>query len=70
VARHADSSGWTVTGLTRSPITGPAGNVEFLLRLQFASGQAAFPLDAAIGQSLEQGKGHGRTLLFMPLLER
>jgi len=48
VARRADSSGWTVTGLTRSPITGPAGNVEFLLRLQFASAEAAFPLDAAI----------------------
>jgi len=49
VARHAGSSGWTVTGLTRSPITGPAGNVEFLLHLQFTSAQAAFALDDAIG---------------------
>ena len=26
-----EASGWTVTGLTRSPITGPEGNVEFLI---------------------------------------
>jgi 23S rRNA (cytidine1920-2'-O)/16S rRNA (cytidine1409-2'-O)-methyltransferase len=25
------SQGWTVLGVTRSPITGPEGNVEFLL---------------------------------------
>lgn len=27
----AQSRGWTVEGITRSPITGPEGNVEFLL---------------------------------------
>jgi 23S rRNA (cytidine1920-2'-O)/16S rRNA (cytidine1409-2'-O)-methyltransferase len=26
-----ESQGWTVLGVTRSPITGPEGNVEFLL---------------------------------------
>jgi 23S rRNA (cytidine1920-2'-O)/16S rRNA (cytidine1409-2'-O)-methyltransferase len=26
-----ESQGWTVLGLTQSPITGPEGNVEFLL---------------------------------------
>jgi len=26
-----ESQGWTVLGITQSPITGPEGNVEFLL---------------------------------------
>ncbi|MFP5435828.1 MAG: SAM-dependent methyltransferase, partial [Alphaproteobacteria bacterium] len=26
-----DAQGWTVIGLTQSPITGPQGNVEFLI---------------------------------------
>jgi 23S rRNA (cytidine1920-2'-O)/16S rRNA (cytidine1409-2'-O)-methyltransferase len=26
-----ESQGWTVLGVTQSPITGPEGNVEFLL---------------------------------------
>ncbi len=30
-ADWAQSRGWTVAGITRSPITGPEGNVEFLL---------------------------------------
>jgi 23S rRNA (cytidine1920-2'-O)/16S rRNA (cytidine1409-2'-O)-methyltransferase len=30
-ADWAQSRGWTVLGITRSPITGPEGNVEFLL---------------------------------------
>ena len=30
-ARWMESQGWTVLGITRSPITGPEGNVEFLL---------------------------------------
>lgn len=30
-ANWAQSRGWTVEGITRSPITGPEGNVEFLL---------------------------------------
>ena len=27
----AETMGWTVLGLTESPITGPQGNVEFLI---------------------------------------
>ncbi|HJQ18041.1 MAG TPA: TlyA family RNA methyltransferase, partial [Allosphingosinicella sp.] len=30
-AAWVESRGWAVVGLTRSPITGPEGNVEFLL---------------------------------------
>ncbi len=30
-ARWVESRGWAVLGITRSPITGPEGNVEFLL---------------------------------------
>ena len=30
-AAWVGSQGWTVTGMTQSPITGPEGNVEFLL---------------------------------------
>jgi 23S rRNA (cytidine1920-2'-O)/16S rRNA (cytidine1409-2'-O)-methyltransferase len=30
-AKWVQSQGWSVVGLTRSPITGPEGNVEFLL---------------------------------------
>lgn len=30
-ANWAESRGWAVQGITRSPITGPEGNVEFLL---------------------------------------
>jgi 23S rRNA (cytidine1920-2'-O)/16S rRNA (cytidine1409-2'-O)-methyltransferase len=33
VIRQAQELGFTVRGLTRSPITGPAGNVEFLVHL-------------------------------------
>jgi 23S rRNA (cytidine1920-2'-O)/16S rRNA (cytidine1409-2'-O)-methyltransferase len=31
VAAWLEESGWTVVGLTESPITGPMGNVEFLI---------------------------------------
>jgi 23S rRNA (cytidine1920-2'-O)/16S rRNA (cytidine1409-2'-O)-methyltransferase len=31
VARWVESQGWIVLGVTPSPITGPEGNVEFLL---------------------------------------
>jgi 23S rRNA (cytidine1920-2'-O)/16S rRNA (cytidine1409-2'-O)-methyltransferase len=31
VARWVESQGWSVLGVTPSPITGPEGNVEFLL---------------------------------------
>lgn len=33
-----EAAGWSVAGITRSPITGPAGNVEFLLAAQRMAG--------------------------------
>jgi 23S rRNA (cytidine1920-2'-O)/16S rRNA (cytidine1409-2'-O)-methyltransferase len=32
------AQGWTVLGVTESPITGPEGNVEFLLGAEKAGG--------------------------------
>ena len=37
VADWITSKGWTVTGTTESPITGPEGNVEFLIAAQHTS---------------------------------
>jgi 23S rRNA (cytidine1920-2'-O)/16S rRNA (cytidine1409-2'-O)-methyltransferase len=37
VADWLDAQGWTVQGLTPSPITGPEGNVEFLIGAQSAA---------------------------------
>jgi 23S rRNA (cytidine1920-2'-O)/16S rRNA (cytidine1409-2'-O)-methyltransferase len=37
VLAWAAGHGWTVEGLIRSPITGPKGNVEFLVLLRYAA---------------------------------
>jgi len=42
-------NGFAVKGLIRSPLHGPAGNVEFLVHLALASGQAATTVDEALG---------------------
>lgn len=56
VRSAAQNEGFTVRGLTRSPITGPAGNVEFLLHLVFG-GEAA-DWAAAVDRVLEtEGSG-------------
>ncbi|MCP2848928.1 SAM-dependent methyltransferase, partial [Salmonella enterica] len=34
VVAWLEASGWRVAGVTRSPITGPEGNVEFLVAAQ------------------------------------
>ena len=48
VAEHAREQGLAIGGLIRSPITGPAGNVEFLMHLRSASPHADFDLARAI----------------------
>jgi 23S rRNA (cytidine1920-2'-O)/16S rRNA (cytidine1409-2'-O)-methyltransferase len=40
VSAWLSASGWDVLGLTTSPITGPQGNVEFLIWARNASGQS------------------------------
>jgi 23S rRNA (cytidine1920-2'-O)/16S rRNA (cytidine1409-2'-O)-methyltransferase len=45
VWQTAQSLGWQYQGLTISPITGPAGNVEYLLWLKAATTSQVSALD-------------------------
>ena len=60
VAASARSVGWAPVGATSSPLTGPAGNVEFLLHLRAGpamdSADAEPTIDLALDQAVEQGK--------------
>lgn len=47
------ANGWSVLGLERSPIHGPAGNVEFLAHLRRGEASSV-DLDAAVARVLEQ----------------
>jgi 23S rRNA (cytidine1920-2'-O)/16S rRNA (cytidine1409-2'-O)-methyltransferase len=57
VAGYAVSQGLALRGLVRSPITGPAGNVEFFLHLKQAASQEDFDLPAAIAGCLTGAMG-------------
>lgn len=48
VLEFAEEHGWSVLGLERSPIRGPAGNVEFLAHLQRSPGRPSIELEPAI----------------------
>jgi 23S rRNA (cytidine1920-2'-O)/16S rRNA (cytidine1409-2'-O)-methyltransferase len=50
VLRYAEQGGWRVLGLARSPIRGPAGNVEFLAHLSRDPAALSMALDPAIGR--------------------
>lgn len=52
VAGYAVPHGFAVHGLIRSPITGPAGNVEFLMHLRQGAEPDGFDLSAAIAGCL------------------
>lgn len=54
VLEWAQVNGWSVLGLERSPIHGPAGNVEFLAQLKLGRGRS-IDLAAAITRVLEAG---------------
>lgn len=54
ILHWATTNGWCVLGLTRSPIKGPKGNVEFLVWLAL-EGQPAIEVDKAI-ESLLSGQ--------------
>lgn len=62
VARHAVAHGLAVRGVIRSPIIGPAGNVEFLMHLRLGASGDDFDLSAAIDECLAdvtEGSGAG-----------
>jgi 23S rRNA (cytidine1920-2'-O)/16S rRNA (cytidine1409-2'-O)-methyltransferase len=54
VLSFAAGSGWTVRALDRSPIRGPAGNVEFLTQLRNETSQDGIDVDEAIERVLAE----------------
>ncbi len=50
----AEQQGWTVRGLTRSPIKGPKGNVEFLAWLDRGRDRPSIALEEAIEAALAE----------------
>lgn len=57
---HAKESGFTVLGLTYSPIRGPEGNIEYLGYLQKGEGETRdFDLKALVEESHQVLKEHG-----------
>ena len=58
--RHAKDSGFTLLGLTYSPIRGPEGNIEYLGYLRKGEGQEAdADLAALVEESHEALRQHG-----------
>ena len=45
VLSAAQSTGFSVAGLIRSPLKGPAGNIEFLAQLHYVKGETLSPTD-------------------------
>jgi 23S rRNA (cytidine1920-2'-O)/16S rRNA (cytidine1409-2'-O)-methyltransferase len=61
VLEWAEANGWSVLGLERSPIHGPAGNVEFLAHLRLG-GHPSVDVPEAIGRVLAAtGEGPAET---------
>jgi 23S rRNA (cytidine1920-2'-O)/16S rRNA (cytidine1409-2'-O)-methyltransferase len=60
VLQTAQNLGWTYKGLTWSPLTGPAGNIEYLLWLEMDS-QTPIPDLAAIKQITQSAVSHFRS---------
>lgn len=63
VAGYAMACGLAVCGVLRSPITGPAGNVEFLMHLRRESSAGDFDLSAAIANCLIETQAQVHDLL-------
>jgi 23S rRNA (cytidine1920-2'-O)/16S rRNA (cytidine1409-2'-O)-methyltransferase len=55
VARRAAELGWHAAGVTASPLPGPAGNVEYFLRLRTGAGLDGDALVAAVRRAVEEG---------------
>jgi 23S rRNA (cytidine1920-2'-O)/16S rRNA (cytidine1409-2'-O)-methyltransferase len=49
----ASAAGWSTAGLVRSPVRGPAGNVEFLAHLQRGSESPLYDVSSAIQRVTE-----------------
>lgn len=56
VLGEAAATGWTVSGLAKSPITGPAGNVEFLAHLTCENREPGTTVEEAIERVVEQAR--------------
>lgn len=54
VLTYAVAEGWTVAGLSKSPITGPAGNVEFLAHLARGGSEQPIVLNGAVQRVIQQ----------------
>jgi 23S rRNA (cytidine1920-2'-O)/16S rRNA (cytidine1409-2'-O)-methyltransferase len=59
---HATDLGLYVAGLTVSPAPGPAGNIEFLVRLARSAPTTLFDAAAAIGAALAQAADLARRI--------
>jgi 23S rRNA (cytidine1920-2'-O)/16S rRNA (cytidine1409-2'-O)-methyltransferase len=55
IAAAAQESGFTLLGLTASPLKGPAGNVEFLAHLSLDNGHGQ-DVDAMIDRAMEEAQ--------------
>jgi len=62
VAEAARASGFAVAGLTFSPVTGPEGNIEYLLYLTRAGGQAGGNAGGQGGRQAGGNAGGGRAV--------
>ena len=51
---NAEKSGFSVKGMTFSPVKGPEGNIEFLGRLDQTGGNASIDVGAIVAQSHEE----------------
>lgn len=54
VAEHAQSLGFTISGMTYSPIKGPEGNIEYLLYLENDTGVPKDGWSQSIGDIVEE----------------
>jgi 23S rRNA (cytidine1920-2'-O)/16S rRNA (cytidine1409-2'-O)-methyltransferase len=59
VASSCEAAGLGTRGVMASPLTGPAGNVEFLLHARKGDPSIPLDLDAAIAQGHAVGRGEG-----------
>jgi 23S rRNA (cytidine1920-2'-O)/16S rRNA (cytidine1409-2'-O)-methyltransferase len=57
VLTFAMADGWRVIGLTRSPISGPAGNIEFLAHLSLDRANEQSAIEPMVAQVVDGARG-------------